>query len=242
MKAVKKILLVILIIFAAVFLFKDLLARLIISSAVKAMTGYELKIKSINIALLKSQVGVGGLLLHNPQGFPDKLMVDMPKIFVYYDLGAFLKGKAHLRELAINLKEFTVERNAAGKLNLDNLKPFLASKGKPVEFKIDVLNLAIGKIVFKDYSAGQVPSVREFKVNLNERFENIDNPEKLIKLIVVRSLASTNIAGLTGFDLNSWKKEVSGTIKQATSAVSQTIQQTTGGLEKDIKSILQFGQ
>jgi len=242
MKVAKTIIIVFLILLAGIFFLKDLIAKVVISSAVKAVTSYELRIKSINIALFKSQVGINGLLLYNPHGFSDKLMVDMPRIFVHYDFGQFLKGKIHLKVLEINLKEFIVEENETGKLNLDNLKPLFAGKGKPVEFKIDLLNLSIGKIIYKDYSSGQPPSVKEFNVNINESFKNIDNADKLVKLIIVKSLANTNIASLSGFDLGALKKDVSGTIKQATSTVSGTIQQTTGGLEKDIKSILQFGK
>ena len=86
------------------------------------MTGLKLSIRSMDVGVFKSLIGINGLQLHNPEGFEDKLMIDLPEIYVDYNLGAFMKGKTHLEEARLHLKEFTVVKNEAGVLNLNALK------------------------------------------------------------------------------------------------------------------------
>jgi len=109
----------------------------------------------------------------------------MPEIYVDYDLPAIFKGKVHLEEMRLNMNEFVVVKNEKGELNLDALKVVQAQKegkkpeakakegGKIPEIQIDTLKLKVGKVVYKDYSGGGNPTVREFKVNLDEELANL---------------------------------------------------------------------
>jgi len=78
-----------------------------------------------------------------------------------------------------------------------------------------VLNLKIGKVIFKDYSNGIPPKVSEFNVNIDQRFENITDPQALAKLIIVKALMNTTIANLANFDLGSLKEGVTKTFGKA---------------------------
>ena len=213
--------LIILILGVAIIAGKNVIAKTAITSGVKAITGLNLSIKEMNVGLRKTVIGISELKLYNPEGFPDQLMIDVPEIFVAYDLSAFLKQDIHLQEIRLELKEFNVIRNKEGKLNLDSLKPVQSEKKeqapaaeqKPAgekqpapKIRIDVLQLKIAKVVYKDYTQGETPSVREFNVNINERFENITDPEALVKIILHRALAKTAIANLINFDLGSLKQ------------------------------------
>jgi uncharacterized protein involved in outer membrane biogenesis len=196
------------------------------------MTGLNLTIRSMSVGVLKSAVGINGLRLHNPSGFPDPVMVDLPEMYVDYDLGAFVGGKVHLEEVRLNLKEFIVVKDAQGRVNLDALKVVQESKGAPAEkpqpaahapqMQIDVLQLKVGKVIFKDYSKGGEPSVQEFPLNLDERYEHITNPQMLAGLIVSRALMNTTVAKLTGVDLTAVQAQVGEQMKQATELVAGT--------------------
>jgi len=121
----RKSFIIISIIFAllvAVFFGKNLIIKTSVSAGVKAMTGLKLNIKSMNVGILNSLIGINGLQLFNPPGFVDELMVDLPEVYVDYDLGAFIKRKVHLEEVRLNLKEFSVIKNEKGELNLDSLR------------------------------------------------------------------------------------------------------------------------
>ena len=69
--------------------------------------------------------------------------------------------------------------------------------------QIDVLELKIGKVIYKDYSRGsRRPYRREFVLNINERYKNIQDPYSLVSLIVVKSLLKTDIVKLASFDIH----------------------------------------
>ncbi|MFV1975152.1 MAG: hypothetical protein ACC651_05350, partial [Candidatus Scalindua sp.] len=113
---------IVLVIIIALFFGKNMIIKTAVTTGVKAMTGLDLSIRSMNVGVFKSLIGINGLQLHNPQGFEDELMIDLPEIYVDYHLGAFMKGKTHLEEVRLNLREFIVVKNEAGELNLDSLR------------------------------------------------------------------------------------------------------------------------
>jgi hypothetical protein len=152
-------------------------------------------------------------------------MLDMPEIYVDYNLPAVFKGKVHLEEMRIDMNEFIVVKNEKGELNLNSLKvvqaqkeaekPETKEKGKVPEIQIDNLELKIGKVVYKDYSEGGTPSVKEFNINLKEKYRNIKNPYALVSLIVVKALMNTTIASLIDFDLGELQSTISDTLLTA---------------------------
>tara|TARA_B100001964_G_scaffold23064_1_gene23173 strand:+ start:624 stop:1166 length:543 start_codon:yes stop_codon:yes gene_type:complete len=169
------------------------------------MTGLKLNIRSMNVGVFKSLIGINELQLHNPQGFEDKLMVDLPKIYVDYNLGAIMGGKAYLEKVRSNLKEFTVVKNEAGELNLDSLRvveeaeeaeePEKSDSGKEKtempDIQIDLLELKIDKVMYKDYSKGTPPKEKVYNVKIDERDENITNPQSFVRLIIFKALKDT---------------------------------------------------
>lgn len=211
----------------ALFFGKNMIIKTSVSAGVKAMTGLKLSIESMNVGVFKSLIGINELKLHNPQGFEDDLMIDLTEIYVDYNLGAFMGGKAHLEEVRLNLKEFLVVKNADGQLNLDSLKVVKETEGEEVEkddekkektempdLQIDLLDMKIGTVIYKDYSKGTPPKERVFNVNINERYENITDPQSFVRLIILKALKNTTIASLTNFDLEKLQSGISGTVKK----------------------------
>jgi len=258
MKKIIIVIAIILVLLVGFSLTKNIIAKNALSAGVKAITGLELKIQGVNVGILKTFVGVDNLKIFNPVGFTDKVMADIPQIYVDYDLGAFLKRTVHLEELRINIKELTVVKNAKSQVNLGSLKAFLPKqdkKQKMPEIKIDTLDLKIGKLIYKDYSAGE-PKVQEFNINLNEHLENITDPKALVSLVLFKALSKTNIASLADIDLGALKQGGIQAIKDAKALVTETAQQakeTAGELGKaaeqtlqetgdEVKELLQFNK
>lgn len=220
---------------AAVSVVKDVAIKTAVEKGAEMVTGLRLTMSGFSAGIIRTIVGIKGLKLYNPKGFAEPVMVDMPEIYVNYDLPAMIGGKIHLREARIHLAEFVVVKNKDGRLNLDSLKAVSAQKqrrpaqdksGKPMKMQIDLLKLKIGKAVYKDYSAGGAPSVKEFNINLDETYTNIDNPNTLVSLIVVRALTGTAIARMANFDVGSLSSSVSGSLasaKQAAAAAQATV-------------------
>ncbi|NQT95263.1 MAG: hypothetical protein HQ572_02325 [Candidatus Omnitrophica bacterium] len=237
MKKLAIILIVIIVLVLVLSVGKNMIVKAGIEKGVKLVTGLQLRMGGLNIGIIKTLVGINNLKLYNPKGYQDKVMLNMPEVYVDYDLPAVFQGTVHLNEMRINLKEFMVVKNEKGELNLDSLKvvqaqkegkaPEEKEKAKAPDIKIDSLNLKIGKVIYKDYSRGGTPSVREFNVNLDEKYENITNPYALVSLIVVKALMNTTIASLTNFDLGGLKGTVSDTLGAAGKIATETVTKVT---------------
>ena len=234
MKKMRKFFLVILAIVALLVIARNVIVKNAVSAGVKAVTGLQLDIKRMNIGFIKTLIGIEGLKLYNPAGYKDPVMVDIPEVYVDYNLGAFLKKKVHLKEVRLNLKEFVVVKNEKGELNLDSLKAVQSAKEKKEpspkkekgaipEFKIDLLRLKIGKVVYKDYSKGDKPKVSEYNINIDEEFKNITDPQALGQLIVAKAVMNTALARITGFDLGSLTDSLGSTLDTTKEAISNLI-------------------
>lgn len=266
----KKISIILISIVALLIVFllaKNMIIKAGVRAGVKAVTGLKLDIDSMRIGVVTTLVDIKGLRLFNPDTFTDPVMVDLPAIYVDYDLFALLKKKIHLEQVKIDLKEFLVVKNKEGALNLDALKAVQAQGGKETtkearpatrspDIQIDVLELKIGKVVYKDYSRGGEPKIHTFDINIDERYENITNPNALARLIVVKALTNTTIGRLANFDIGPLADSISGTLRSgvslATDAAKKTVDAaaeigkgTIDTLKKTgegIKNILPFGK
>jgi len=72
---------IVLVIIIALFFGKNMIIKTSVTAGVKAMTGLKLNIRSMNIGVFKSLISINGLQLHNPQGFEDDVMIDLPEIY-----------------------------------------------------------------------------------------------------------------------------------------------------------------
>ncbi len=219
---------------AALFLLsivKDLIIKISVEKGVEIVTGLKISTRSFNVGIFKSAVRIKGLKVYNPKAFKDRVMVDMPEIYVDYDLPAILAGRMHLRELRLNLKEFVVVKNEKGELNLNSLKVVKSEKDRAPSatqghdlppIRIDDMHLMIGKAMYKNYSGAKKPSVTEFNVNLDEHYKNVTNPYAIVSLIVVKSLANTPISGAANFDVGPLTDSIQSTLSTTQAAVTKT--------------------
>ncbi|MEW6075636.1 MAG: hypothetical protein AB1530_04945 [Candidatus Omnitrophota bacterium] len=229
MKRLTKIVVAILVIAVVLFIARNVIVKAAFQGAVKLITGLQLDIESIRIGAFKSVIDVQGLRLLNPPGFVDKVMLDIPKIYLHYDISSFLRGKIHISALVLAFNEFVVVKNAEGQVNVNTLtaletqgKPQKEKKGKMPELNIDLMQLKIGKVVYKDYFNRAVPAVTEFRININEEYRNIDNPVALVSLITFKALSHTTVASLANLDLGPLKLAATESLKGATKLVSDT--------------------
>lgn len=227
---------------------KDTLIKVSVEKGVRLVTGLQLNMRSLNVGIIRTLVGIKNLTLFNPKGYPDKVMLNMPEIYVDYNLPSIMKGKVHLEEMRINLKEFAVIKNEKGEVNLDSLKvvqaekegrrPGTKEKGKVPEIQIDSLELKVGKVIYKDYSRGGAPIVKEFNIDLNEKYENITDPYSLVSLIIVKTLMNTTIARLANFDLRGLQETIPDTLATAQKVASEAAAQA----QEAIRQSAQKGQ
>ncbi len=180
---------------------KDLIIKSVITVAATQITGAPVHIDGFSLGVFSQSVRISGFRMYNPEGFSRGVMVDLPKIRVSYDLGALLRKKLHLANVEIEIKEMGLEKNKESGLNVDALKVAKQEKkqeakpGEEMPMQIDVLTLGMGKIVFKDYSAGKEPVIKVYDINIHKSYKNITNANQLAALILAEPMKAAGIQG-----------------------------------------------
>lgn len=241
MKKIADLFLIIFITLAVLVFARNVIVKVAVENGVRAVTGMPLVIKKLDLGLTQPYFDIGGLVVKNPAGFHDTILVEIPRIFVAYDLSSILKGKIHLTNLEFDLKQFSVVKNEKGLLNLDSLKALQAQQpsqpgqrsastkaGKAPAIQIDNFRLRVGTASYIDYSSGS-PVTKDFNVGLDEKYTNITDPNKLVALIVWKVMMKTPLAMLSGFSLGGLEGSVSGILGSATDMAGQSFAM---GMEK----------
>ncbi|HTL47207.1 MAG TPA: hypothetical protein VL688_03985 [Verrucomicrobiae bacterium] len=247
MKLLLKIVVFFAVLAGLVFVFRNQVLKAAASFGVEKVTGLQLEMGTVNTDFQNTLASIDGIKLHNPPGFQDPLMVDIPLVYVDYHLGDILKGNIHLQDLRLHLKELLVIRNKDGKLNLDYLKAATAAKkgevpppaeqapapaeqkkGPGIKVQIDKVDLKVDRVIYKDYTVGNDPIVQTFDVNISEQHENITNPQTLVTLIVAKALRNTTIARLTNLNSEFLQSNVFDTMTMANQAANNVASQLEG--------------
>lgn len=200
----KKILILIIVLSLALYLASNLAIKSIIGTVSSSVTGAPTKIGGLSLDILKQTIRISDFKMYNPKGFPKDILIDMPNIGVIWDIGELLKGKIYLKELTIEINELGLTRNKDGLMNVDSLKVVEQKSDdkkqikptKQLPIQIDVLNLAIGKVVNTDYSMEGPPVVKVFDINLKKTYKNITSIEQLAALVIAEPLKAAGIKGL----------------------------------------------
>ncbi len=257
----KGVLLVFLVLVVVLAAGRNVIIKAVVEHGVRIVTGLPLEIETLEVGLARPVLDVRGLTLSNPPDFPDPVMAEVPEIYVRYDLPAILGGTLHLPEVRLHLKKFAVVRAADGRLNLDALKALQASASKegkapgrpekrppakPAEemaLRIDSLDLKIGEVVSKDYSGAGGPTVRRFKLGIDEHLEDIDSPQTLVRRIVLKVFSVTKIPDMLPAGIQGAAALLGDTVTTAGKAAAGVVGSVGGTLEKTtdrIKKLLPF--
>jgi len=194
MKKIFVILGIIIIFFICVFTFQNLIIKFVVTDVASRITGAPVYMDSFSLDVFSSTIHITGFKMNNPSGFPDGLLVSCPKINVIFDRASLFTNKRHFYLLEVELNEMVITKNKEGKLNVDALKVVHASGSSPaVPMQIDLLNLSIGKIIYKDYTAGNEPSVRVYDVNKHKSYKRIPTAQQLALLVLSEPMKSAAI-------------------------------------------------
>ncbi len=260
MKKLGVVILILIVLFGGLFLAKDMVVKAALKTGIKTVTGLGASITDLKVGVSETLLDVKGLKIDNPQGFSDKTMVSMPRVYLNYDLSDLLFGKEiHLTEAVLNLEELLVVKNNQGQLNLNALKLITkqdqrqkkdseTKEKKMPKIRIDLLELKIGKVIYIDRSQSQQTTRKEFNVGLDEKYQNITDVKTLGRLILVKALSNTTIGNLIDIDLGDLQKEVtqslgkvSGKTKELTSqAAEEALEETTQSAGETLKKINPF--
>lgn len=205
----KKLVILGLIVVAGIILLgivKDSLIKSVVTAGTTKVIGAPVKIDGFSLSVFKQAVRIKGFRIYNPKGYPKEPFLDISEVSVDYDLGALLKRKLHLPSVVVNLNELVVIKNKEGKLNVDSLKvaqqkeePSKPKERKPSEqmpMQIDIFTLSIGKVIYKDFSVGDKPSIQVYDIGIKEKtYQNITSVQQLALLILEEPMKKTAIKG-----------------------------------------------
>lgn len=211
MKKSIKLIITIVVAVLALGLLKNVIAKIAVQIGAKAVLGVESNIKKFSIGILNQEIDIREFTLSNPQGFEDKILIDLPQATVKYDLLGLLTGKLHCELVVLNLKEVVVIKNKEGLMNTDELKfakdqkvqaagtkeekkVEKKEKSKEMPMQLDKVVLTIGKVIYKDYSKGGEPEIKVFDVGIKDKeYTDITSAQELASLIFAASLKGTAI-------------------------------------------------
>lgn len=231
MKLLRGILLGLVILAAALFLGKDMIAKTALTGGIKMVTGLNAQASGMQVGV--PIIGIQGLKIMNPSGYPDPVMVSLKEFMVNYDLQSILGGKAHLRKLVLNLEEVAIIKRQDGAVNIQQIKalqqkPASSKSGKPAPagkappLKIDALDLRIGRVVFKDYT--HTPAAEKiFNLNISEQHENIGDTYALAGLIVLKIMSKTGLAAITNIDVGDLQAGVNDALQFSQQAANKAL-------------------
>ena len=226
---------------------KNSIFQSILTSALSGAAHVPVRVGSVDLSFLSASIRLKNLQVHNPSGFHEPLMIDIPQVFIDFEPGELFQGRAHFKEVRLELKEMTVIRDKDGHMNVDAVKPTEQQKsearekaktpagktGTPPKLLIDKMDLSIGRVIYKDYSAGQEPKIQTFDINIQHRvYNNIDNPAAVVSLIMFEALTRTTLSSLASLDVSAFKEgglqalsKGLGVVTDGTDAVQNTTKQ-----------------
>lgn len=210
MKKILPIAIIFLLALSTLAIFKDALIKSTVTVATTAITGAPTKIDHLSLGLLKQSILIKGFKMYNPAGFPKEILIDIPTIEVSLDVADLFKRKLHFKKIELDLKEVGVIKNKEGKLNVESLKVMeeagkkekkpttestpKSEKSQELPLQIDELILNLGKIVYRDYTVGETPSVQVYDLGIKGKtYVNIKSAQQLITLIMAEALKPTAI-------------------------------------------------
>ncbi len=229
---------------------KNGIIQAMIEKAISSAAHVPVHIGRTQAKILSTSIRLDRLRVFNPNGFPEKVMLDAPIVSVDYELAPLFKGQVYFKEVTIDLKELIVVKNREGKLNINAVKPTtqenaklkekqkqIQEKNKPMKLQIDRLRLSIGRVVYRDYSGGRSsPAEQVFEINMRDRiFTNISDPAVVVNIVMFEALTRTTLSRILSLDTDTFKEGTMNALSKSFDLVdegSQTIEKTAKSLFK----------
>jgi hypothetical protein len=170
---------------SALILGHNIIIKWTVDAALESALGVEIKMDSFHAGITRSIVKVGDFTVVSPEGFENEPMIKASHLYADYELGPLLDKEIHLTYLKFDADEIVIVKNSRGRVNIHEVKEAMergrrpqdgeekrgkgkkgGNKGPP--FKIDLLVMSLGKIVFKDYSTGDSSRIKTIPFSFTE--------------------------------------------------------------------------
>jgi len=182
--------------------------RMAMEHQIRAQTGMDTEIGSVNVGLFSPVAEIKDFKMHNSQKFGGAPFFDIREIHVEYDRAALSRHEIHITLLRFNLGELDIVKNEAARTNIFlpaiKLPATNSAAANPLaDFKrqsgfeftgIDVLNVSVGKLKYFDLKNPE--NNREQDVDLEDCvIKDVKTPTDLAGLAVLIALRSGDFFG-----------------------------------------------
>ncbi|MGB2660834.1 MAG: hypothetical protein WBD04_00420 [Candidatus Omnitrophota bacterium] len=194
-------LVVLLAVSGVLFLFRATVAKMAVNYAIEGMVGAPVKVGKLSLDLPNNTVNMTDFKIFNPKGFPKDVLMDISSLKLVFNKITPLRQKDMvITFMDIELKEVMVIKNKEGKLNADALK-FVPPKGEekeakavPTHMPVELMELSMGRVVYKDYTVKGAPSVSVFDVNMKDKkYKKMPGVEVVLAIILREALTKAAI-------------------------------------------------
>ena len=217
MSFIKKLLFIILVLIVLIVIGRNIIVKAVVPIAARSVEGIKMSLGKVNIGLTDVLIGIKGIEIKNPKGFPEGNMVEIKEIYIDPVVADVFKGTIHLVEVRFDLDNLVIIRNEDGDFNFKKLTKAKKiqdgeedvesddekKESKKSKIQIDTLKLKLGTVIYKDYSVGSEPKIVTFNINLDDEYENITNPAMIGSIVFTKIMAQTSLSSLTGIDMSS---------------------------------------
>jgi hypothetical protein len=215
----------------------------IVASTIHAKTGFAVKVDKLSVNPFTANVQISGLVLNNPESWPEAGFVDLRQFKADVELLSLLSHRFVAEEVIVDVARLTLVKNKSGLMNAVAFKEGFAAKeetreggpksrGKKPEFLIRHLVLRFDRLVYADYS-GRKPSVKNYDLNLTRDLTDVDSVTKIISPFTGAALGVvTNALGGLFKDSPDVLKELTGGLQEAGRKTGETLKDLIQSLEK----------
>lgn len=182
----------------------------IVTSQIRVRTGFDVKVASLSCNAFTGRLALRGLVLSNPGSFPVGDFVELREFSAEAEVWSLVSERLVLDELLLDVRKVTLVRRADGRSNAEVFRqnlfgvptPTPAVAGEPTvgaerKFLVRRLTLRFDQLVLADYSEAK-PAVQEYKLGLDQRYENVTDAKQLLVPEVLRRLAAENLGPALG--------------------------------------------
>src|SRR6266446_4482943 len=219
------------------FLSRNVIARVSVEIGAKKVTGFPLKIGSVDVGLFSGKLDVRDLTLMNPPEFQEKMFVDMPQLYVDYRLGSMLSGAPHINDMLINIKQLVIVKTDKGDSNAMKLKGVVSggNSKSSTKYQLDQLRIQVGSVTIKDYSRVK-PMERTLTLNLQRTYKNISDSTDITRLVLLSIAGNVPLPDI-GIKPEDLKKGL-GSVTDAAGEALKGVTEETKGLFNNLKKSL----
>ena len=216
------------------FAVKHLKIKEIVENEIERTLGIDISIQEIEFSPSLAHVGLKGIVVHNPPGFPEDELAYIESLHLVFDpIEMLTRKKPNIYLLALDLKRLNILKNKDGKINIKELIPVKEgnfSKEPRSPFYFDIMVLSIGTVRYSDYSGGDKKE-HKYTIGLKDAtFIGLPDENAVVKMIVYKALENTDIGRLVNL-----------TVVPVISSIGDTVDAAWGTAKIGAKGIWEIG-